>query len=30
MTTDLAAVQQLHNPPELTGPDREAAQAVAA
>ena len=30
MTTDLAAVQQLHNPPELTGDDREAAQAVAA
>ena len=30
MTTDLAAVQQLHNPRELSGRDREAAEAVAA
>ena len=29
MTTDLAAVGQLHNAPELSDPDREAAQAVA-
>ena len=30
MTTDLAAVGQLHNPSELQQRDREAAQAVAA
>ena len=29
MTTDLATVQQLHNPLELSERDREAAQAVA-